>query len=359
MDDRILVGTRKGLFALRRGAARWAIERTAFLGSPVTMTLADPRDGAVYAALAHGHFGVKLHRSDDALASWKELPAPAFPKAADEADAPALELIWALEGAGADRPGGLWAGTIPGGLFRSTDRGESWALVDALWNRPERREWMGGGYDHPGIHSILVDPRDSRRLILGVSTGGVWHSDDAGASWRVGSRGLFNVYLPPDRRGDPVLQDVHRLARSPADPDALWCQHHNGVFRSGDCGANWEEATTIAPSNFGFAVAAHPRRAGVAWFVPAVKDEVRVPVDGALVVARTRDGGRSFEILREGLPQRDCFDLVYRHGLDVDATGERLAIGSTTGNLWVSEDGGARWALAFPHLPPIACVRFG
>jgi photosystem II stability/assembly factor-like uncharacterized protein len=89
-----------------------------------------------------------------------------------------------------------------------------------------------------------------------------------------------------------------------------------------------------------------------------VKDECRVPVGGQLVVARTRDGGASFALLREGLPQQDAYDLVYRHGLAVDETGERLAMGSTTGSLWVSEDGGDRWQSLSTHLPPIHAVRF-
>ena len=85
---------------------------------------------------------------------------------------------------------------------------------------------------------------------------------------------------------------------------------------------------------------------------------VSVPVGAQLVVARTRDGGESFEVLRSGLPQEGAYDLVYRHGLDVDSTGERLAMGSTTGGLWVSEDQGDRWSCLSAHLPPIRAVRF-
>ena len=95
-----------------------------------------------------------------------------------------------------------------------------------------------------------------------------------------------------------------------------------------------------------------------AWFVPAIKDELRVPRDGAMAVTRTRDGGRTWETLREGLPQSDAYDLIYRHGLDVDADGKRLAMGSTTGALWVSDSGGESWRLVNAHLPPIYAVRF-
>jgi photosystem II stability/assembly factor-like uncharacterized protein len=106
-------------------------------------------------------------------------------------------------------------------------------------------------------------------------------------------------------------------------------------------------------------VAVHPLDADTAWFVPGQADQCRVPVDGALVVNRTRDGGRSFETLHTGLPREDCYDLVYRHGLAVSPSGHRLMMGSTTGSLWASDDGGERWATVSTHLPPIFAVRFG
>jgi photosystem II stability/assembly factor-like uncharacterized protein len=109
-------------------------------------------------------------------------------------------------------------------------------------------------------------------------------------------------------------------------------------------------------SGFGFAVAVDPNDPGRAWFVPAAADERRVPVDGALAVLRTEDGGRSFRQLREGLPQRHCYDLVYRHGLDVGADGRSLMMGSTTGGLWASDDGGDHWQTVSMSLPPIYAV---
>ena len=359
MSDRLLVASRKGLFQFRRQTAgAWALSRTAFLGSPVSMVLADPRDGALYAALDLGHFGCKLHRSDDGGETWTEIAAPSYEGIdAEDPDPPSLKLIWALEAGGQDEPGVLWAGTIPGGLFRSADRGASWSLVRGLWDEPRRKEWFGGGYDKPGIHSVLVHPQDSRRITLGISTGGVWESADGGQTWTLGGEGLRAAYLPPEQAYDRLHQDVHRLVRCTAQPDHLWIQHHNGVFHSTEGGARWTELTPPV-SAFGFAVAAHPSRPGTAWFAPAVKDEYRYPVDGRLVVNRTEDGGKSFTTLSEGLPQEDAYDLTYRHGLAVDDTGERLAMGSTTGGLWFSEDGGDHWSGVQARLPPIYAVRF-
>lgn len=368
MADRqtIIASTRKGLFTLAPGGSGWSRPRPAgFLGDQVTLTLVDPRDGAWYAALDLGHFGAKLHRSDDRGASWTEIAVPAYPEGATvpsgdgKATTPAtLKLIWSLAAGGADQPGRLWAGTLPGGLFRSDDRGQSWQLVDGLWDMAARTNWFGGGFDAPGIHSISVDPRDSKRLIVAVSCGGIWESTDDGASWTVRCKGMYAEYMPPERRDDPAIQDPHRLVRSPTEPDVLWVQHHNGVFHSTDCGRQWRELT-VAPSSFGFAVAVHPTDARRAWFVPAIKDEKRIPVDGALCVTHTADGGASFTAQRQGLPQESCYDLVFRHALAIDTGGDRLAFGSTTGNLYATEDGGATWRALCHHLPPVYAVTFG
>ena len=351
----MLVSTRKGLLTFERRGNGWTIADTAFAGSPVTAALRDPRDGALYAALKLGHFGTKLHRSDDNGRSWRELAAPAFPP--DTAGSPSLFQIWTLEAGAAQQPGRLWAGALPAGLFRSDDRGESWRLVSALWNVPERANWFGGGYDDAGIHTVSPDPRDPRRVFVAISCGGVWDTADDGASWTLRGDGLVAAYMPPEKADARDIQDPHRVARCPAAPDVMWMQHHNGVFRSTDAGAHWVQLKPPG-DDFGFAVAAHPNDPQTAWLVPAMKDELRMPRDGALAVRRTRDGGNSWETLRTGLPQRDAYDLVYRHGLDVDETGNRLAMGSTTGGLWVSDSGGERWQLVNAHLPPIYAVRF-
>jgi hypothetical protein len=340
MANRLHIGTRKGLFELAPRNGGWDIVDTHFLGDPVTAILAD--GDTLYVALDLGHFGAHLWQRDG-KGEWSELAAPAFPaKPEDATDDPhpwSLGKIWALEKGGV--PGRLWAGTMPGGLFRSDDDGASWSLNDPLWRMPERKKWMGvAGGEQPGISTVLVDPRNPADIRVGVSTAGVWASSDEGKSWSLINQGMYNEYMPPDQRGDPIAQDIHRLARCAGHPEIMWCQHHNGVFRSENAGANWHEVTAIRPSKFGFAVVAHPRERDTAWFVPAIKDERRIPVDGKIVVSRTRDGGKSFDVLTKGLPQRHAYDLVWRHGLAVDETGDKLAFGSTSGGLWVSENGG-------------------
>jgi hypothetical protein len=364
VSDRVLASTRKGLFVIERDGGGWRLAHHAFVGDNVTFCLADARTDTWYAALDLGHFGVKLHASRDDGRTWTELPAPAYAEGDEivtgdgKPPEPAtLKLLWTLAAGGADQPGRLWAGTAPGGLFRSDDGGATWQLQRGLWDHPTRKEWFGGGLDSPGIHSVCVDPRDPRTVRVGVSTAGVWRSDDDGATWTLTATGMFAEYMPPERRDDPLVQDVHRLVQCADEPAALWVQHHNGVFRSTDGGAQWH-SLTVPPSVFGFAVAVHPHDPRTAWFVPATKDERRIPVGGKLVVARTRDGGAGFEVLTDGLPAEPAYDLVYRHGLAIDATGERLAFGSTTGGVWITEDGGDRWTMLPARLPPVFAMTF-
>jgi hypothetical protein len=174
------VATRKGLFDYDCTGAPRIVGRH-FLGDNVSLSLADPRSPYRYAAMDLGHFGVKLRRSGDGGATWEEVGVPAYPKRPEGAEPEIgadgrpwpwdLKKIWALEPGARSQPGRLWCGTIPGGLFVSDDHGASWRLVEGLWNHPDRIQWFGGGADHPGLHAICVDPRDPRRVRVGVSSG--------------------------------------------------------------------------------------------------------------------------------------------------------------------------------------------
>lgn len=367
MTERLLVATRKGLFAIARRSAGWGIDETSFLGDNVTLVHQDPQSRAVFAALNHGHFGCKLHRSADGGRTWKEIPSPAYPekpRGLEHQDAWGrdlewkLKLIWAFSSGGKGQEGRIWLGSIPGGLFRSDDLGDTWRMNEPLWKHARERKWTGGGADQPGIHSICVDPRDPNRVAVGVSCGGVWLTEDGGSTWENRSKGMRAAYMPPEKAYDVDVQDPHCLVQCEGSPTEWWVQHHNGIFRSTNDLESWTEIENVSPSTFGFPVAVHPRQGGTAWFVPGIKDEKRIPVDGRVVVNRTRDGGRTFQTLREGLPQEHAYDLPFRHALDIDPSGDRLAFGSTTGSLWVSESQGDAWRLVSAHLPPVHAVRF-
>lgn len=214
---------------------------------------------------------------------------------------------------------------------------------------------MAYGEFVPGIHSIVVDPRDPDRILVGVSCAGVIGTTDGGKTWQGMNKGMLNDYLP-----NPEADwghDPHFVAQCPGDPDRLWQQNHSGVFTSADAGRTWKRISNKDLAvHFGFPVASDDTDGKTAWVVPAVGDDQRMAVKGGLFVARTQDGGTSWEMLREGLPQENAYDVVYRHALD--ARGDRVCFGSTTGNVYVSENRGESWRCVGNNLPPIHSVRF-
>lgn len=362
----LLLGTRKGLIMLRQQAGSWTVLGHEFAGVEAEYAAQDPRDGAVWLSLQHGHWGPKLHRKAPGQA-FEALPAPAYP-AGEKTSAGAeavLENIWVVAPGGADQPGRMYLGTNPGGLFVS-DQGES-RLVRGLWDHPSRCKqaegegrpgvagWFGGGRETPGVHSVVVDPRDSDHVYVGISCAGVFETRDGGESWAPRNRGLRADFLP-DPTAD-VGQDPHFLAMCAAHPDVIWQQNHCGIWRTIDGGAQWSEISEPeGPARFGFAIAAHARRPDVAWVVPARSDGERNAIAGKLQVCRTEDGGASWQSCSVGLPETGAWDLVYRHALDID--GDALAFGSTTGNVFFSADGGEGWRCLGNHFPPIYSVRF-
>jgi len=386
---RVLVGTRKGTFFVEKQAGSWRPRLAGHAGVGVNFVTRDPHSAELWAALGHGHWGAKLSRSRDGGNSWSDAtqikyppgarylaPADPDPNASEEdaakgpglRDATLLKLWVIAFGA----PGHVHVGTIPGGLFSSFDGGDSFQLNLPLWNHDSRGgnlfDGPGNGVTHwfgtpasegefaPGIHSISVDPRDPQRWLIAVSTAGVLETCDGGKSWQGRNRGMLNDYLP-----DPAAEwghDPHFVTRSASQPDYVWQQNHAGVFFSSDGAETWRKVSQPeAGVHFGFPVAVDESNGKTAWLVPGKSDFQRMTIDGKLFVARTRDGGESWQPLRRGLPQDGAYDVVYRHALANQAG--CLAFGSTTGNLYVSEDEGDSWITVANNLPPIYSVRFG
>ncbi len=355
----LLLGTRKGLIQYQKNGSSWIHSKTDFLGIPVSLTFVDSRTDTWWACLDHGHWGVKLHRSVDMGKTWEEVEAPKFEEGYEVKEGvPAnVSYIWAMTHGGDDNPGTLFTGTDPGALFKSTDNGDSWQLVESLWDHPTRKDqWFGGGRDNPGIHSIVVDPRDSDHIQVGISVAGVFKSVDGGKSWNPSNKGLSADFLPDPN--SEVGQDPHLLIRAPSNPEVLWQQNHCGIFVSRDDSKNWTKVSQdkeVGPADFGFAIAVHEQKANMAWVAPGISDEVRIAVDQALCICRTDDYGETWTELRNGLPQENCFDIVYRHAMDI--SGDSLVFGTTTGNAFYSDDLGESWKRLSSELPMIYSVE--
>ncbi len=242
VKNNLLLGTRKGLVVYRKnGQNKWTYDRPHFLGIPVTIATIDVNTGTWWALLDHGHWGCKVHRSSDGQ-TWEEIEAPKYPEGDEVKDGvPAVtKLLWAFSSAGADKSGEILIGTEPGGLFRSKDNGDSFELVRSLWDHPSRKEgWFGGGRDHPAIHSINVDPRDSDHVYVGISCAAVFETKDGGVNWEPRSKGLKADFLPDP--SSEIGQDPHLVVMSQTNPDVMWQQNHCGIFKTSNGGELWED----------------------------------------------------------------------------------------------------------------------
>ncbi len=387
MQQRILVGTRKGTFIAEKTQGTWGVRLAGHMGAGVNFVARDPSTGTLWAALGHGHWGAKLSSSKDDGATWSDAPQIAYPEGARHflppppsdlgpgEGAPTLKdatllKLWCISFGGDGR---IWVGTIPGGIFTSDDGGESFELNRALWNHESRggdlfagdgtgsTQWFGTpaaeGEFAPGVHSIEVDPRDPKRAWVAISTAGVFETQDGGESWHVRNSGLVFDYSP-EPTDEWAGHDPHAITLCPGDPDHIWQQNHCGVFYSSNGAASWEKVSSEDDGvHFGFPVVVDPKDGRTAWVIPGISDARRTTIDGRLFVARTSDGGASWTSLQKGLPESGAYDIVYRHAFHNE--GDTLCFGSTTGNLYISEDRGESWIAVSQNLPPVYSVRFG
>lgn len=373
------------------GGGRWQAALAGHAGTGVNHVAREPKTNRLWALLGHGHWGAKLSVSDDGGATWRDHTTQIkFPDGAryigqdmfEDASSDfgvgwkvvtrkaTVQKLWVI-GFGGD--GAIWVGTIPGGLFVSRDGGATFELNRALWNHESRggdlfngdgtgeTKWFGtpaseGGEFAPGLHSICVNPRDPKHVLVAVSTAGVIETRDGGASWRPRNSGLSMDHHP-----DPNAEwghDTHLIEQCAGAPEHVWQRDHAGVFYSDNGAQSWRKVSAPAVGvHFGFPISADAHNGRSAWLVPGRGDNQRTAIDGGLFVARTDDGGASWRQLRQGRPQECAYDIVYRHALD-NRDG-LVAFGSTTGNLYISEDRGERWSAVSHNLPPVYAVRFG
>ncbi len=151
---------------------------------------------------------------------------------------------------------------------------------------------------------------------------------------------------------------MHKLVRSASDPSRMYQQNHVGMHRSDDTGQTWTEITEGLPSEFGFAAAAHPHDRDTFYVVPLDPGHGRIMPDGQAAVWRTEDGGSSWRKLTNGLPQEDAHLGVLREGMAIDAQDDPgLYFGTSTGQVFASNDGGDSWSEVASYLPSISSVE--
>jgi hypothetical protein len=338
------VGTRKGLFLLRSDDERreWQLEGPLLPGWPVYHAIVDPRDGVLYAATNSFIYGATVHRSADLGRTWERAEQLGLP----EDSGLKLNATWHIE---PGRDSELWLGGDPGVLFRSDDGGITWEVNRALLEHPTREKWQPGA-GGMCCHSIQIA---NGAMYVAISAAGAFRSDDGGESWTPINKDVAADFSP--EKYPEVGQCVHKLLAHPARPDRLWQQNHCGVYRSDDRGDNWERLDGNGlPSDFGFALALDAEDPDVAYVIPEVSGEQHFTPDGRLGVYRTADGGATWDLTSQGLPDR-AWAAVLREGFAFDDGG--VYFGTQSGTVWSAARGGGEWTEAAANLPPILSVE--
>ncbi len=361
----LLIGTRKGLFALSSVDRRdWTLSPPQYLGHVMQHVVGDPRPGGVVlAATRTGHLGPTVLRSVDQGASWVEATKPPAFRPGERLERSVDAVFWLTPGH-ADEPGSWYAGATPQGLFRSDDNGDTWEPLDGWNDHPMWETWAEYPYqgtpDGAMLHSINVDPRNRAHLYIGLSSGGVFETTDGGSDWAPLNKGVVGEFLP-DPDGE-FGHDPHCVRVHPASPDRLYQQNHCGLYRLDRPADRWVRIGDNMPSavgDIGFPVELHPRDPDVAWVFPMDGSDVwpRTSPDGRPAVFVTRDGGESFERQDSGLPERGWL-TVKRQAMTTDAHDPvGVYFGTTGGEVWASADEGASWTCAASHLPEIFSVE--
>ncbi len=372
----LLIGTKKAAFIYTSDEKRqtWEVSEPIFSGWSIYHMAADHRDGTprIYAAVNHDVWGPSVAKSTDGGKSWEQRSEGlGFPEDTELA----ISTIWNVVAGHKSEPGVVYAGTAPGGLFRSEDWGVSWTSVDSINSHEFRQFWAPIPGGASPVHSILVDPRDAQHMYISISGGGSYVTLDGGERWVLFSHHATakteeaRVFIsqaaadvPPG--WDPAsISDFHHMEMDLKNPDRLWAQAHWGVFRSDDGGRSWEDVTHMKepkglPSFHGFPLAVTKREPDAAYVVPLEMgtDNFRTSA-GQLTVYRTRDGGKTWQPLTDGLSGPNDYQSVYREGLDTDGLEpEGVYVGTSNGQVYASTDGGDHWQRLPGTLPPVLSV---
>ncbi|MGZ6748617.1 MAG: WD40/YVTN/BNR-like repeat-containing protein [Nocardioides sp.] len=352
----LMVGTRKGLWIGTSDEAReeWDFTGPHFDMEEVYSCLVDTRGERprLLAGSSSSWLGPQVRRSDDLGASWEETPGGAvrFPEGAGAT----VERVWQLV-TGAE-PGVVYAGTEPGAVFRSTDGGSTFALEQALWDHPHRPQW-NAGFGGQAFHTVLPHPTAPQAGTAALSTGGVYQTSDGGASWEPRNQGIRAIFLPEGQQFPEFGQCVHKITRHPARPERLYLQNHGGVYRSDDHGASWQSIAEGLPADFGFPIVVHPHDPDTVYVFPINGGDKRYPPEAKARVWRSRDAGASWEELASGLPD-GFFVAVMRDAMCADDHQRAgLYFGARNGAVWGSADEGDSWRPIVTDLPDVMCVR--
>jgi photosystem II stability/assembly factor-like uncharacterized protein len=350
----ICVGTKKGGFLFRSDEKRkdWKIDGPFFAGSEVTFLYRDHHSDKLWSCMQSAWFGPDLQVSHNHGKTWEKSN-----KGIEFAPERKLNLarVWRIQSDRAERPETLWVGVDPGVLFRSDNGGKQWYEVVGLSNHPSHEKWTPGGGGMM-VHAIIPDQFNPKRIYVGVSVGGFYRSDDDGKTWKPMNKNVLADFQPD--KYPEFGQCVHAVVASPTVPNLLFQQNHCGLYRTDNGGEEWTDINKGVPTRFGFPIAISRNEEQTIYAIPENGAEARYVVDAKMIVYRSKNGGKKWEKLTKGLPQKHAYAQVLRHGMTTDGY-EGVYFGTNNGELYYSRNGGDKWELLQKNLPGILSVHCG
>jgi photosystem II stability/assembly factor-like uncharacterized protein len=347
----LLVGTKKGAFILASNTrrAKWSLIGPLLKGAEVNDIMMDTRSKpTIYACVTSYWWGSNVHISTDRGKTWVQSEGGVR---FDENSGKKVERVWCVKPGRSNEPKVLFAGVDPGALFRSDDSGKSWTEFKNLSDHPTRKDWTPGAGGLM-VHSIVLDPSNSKKMSVGISAAGVFVTDDGGASWEARNKNVLADFKP--EHYPEAGQCVHHLEAHPSTPELLYQQNHCGVYRSENAGKSWIDISKGLPSRFGFPIQVHPHNPNTIFVIPEKGAEFRASANGAFEVYRSTNRGSTWKKMTKGLPKKPSFLHVHRQGMTHDELKPfGLYVGTTSGQIFWSRDNGASWRLLAENLPAI------
>lgn len=328
LSQEVLVGTKEGVAIIAREGSGWKLAHRALTDKHISAIIIEPESGLTFAGAFHG----SIHASPDGGRTWE-------PRANGLSEA----NVYSLASARINGHTRLFAGTEPAHLFISDDLGRRWSEVPSLRSVPSVPKWSFPAPPHIGhVKHINFEPQNPTTMYASVEVGGLLKSTDAGEHWQ---------------EFPSLYEDVHRTMIHPSNPKFLYAVTGRGLYVSPEGGATWDQWTRREneiggyPDGFVFRPS-DPKTI----FMTAAHDAPgtwRTTHFAGARISRSKDGGRSWEILRNGLPDRLQASI---EAFCLEEAGKSSAIfaATTAGEILSSEDDGESWKQIISGLAPIS-----
>ena len=350
----LLVSTSKGGFIYYSNPDRlvWEINGPHLLGSIIHHMVLDPRNNkTILMAAKTKANGVTIFRTTNFGKTWKPAENP------PHNDKVKFAHIFRIVPGHKSEPGVWYAGTSPQGLFRSSDDGKTWDSVDGFNENKEILKLIKSQSEellkYQKLHSILINPEDKNHMIIGMAHGGVFESKDYGESWI-----NLNYNL-----SDSDNQNPYCLLSHPLNHNNLFQQNQAGIYRLKLGQKKWKHiGNALDIGDFGFSICLDPYDENKIWTFPMAGTDIwsRVCPNGQPAVYCTQNNGKSWYRQDIGFPIWNAwFSVLSRCMITDNLKNTGLYLGTTSGSVWMSNNGGNNWRQILAHLPKIYSLEIG